>query len=128
MEGDTFWGFQRYKREGGGFQCDAECDGRYTYSIFFHHGLPPNVREQYKHLNLSPTARQVVWLTSWLPNQWTWIYMENLFSLQKLFTALHIAEALVHGVACTNGHGVPPLIMDCAEKLCGTTMATRLGT
>jgi hypothetical protein len=46
---------------------------------------------------------------------------------------LHIAEALAHGVARTNGHGVPPLIIqkeeknkDRAEKLCGTTMAAKL--
>ncbi len=98
-----------YKREGGGFQCDAVCDGGYTYLFYFCHGPPPNVGEQYKHLNLSPTARRVMWLASWLPNRWTQIYMDNLFNLQKLFTALHIAEALAHGVACTNGCGVPLL-------------------
>jgi hypothetical protein len=122
-----------YKREGGGFQCNAICDGGYTYLFYFCHRPPPNVGEQYKHLELSPTARQVVWLASWLPNQWTWIYMDNLFNLQKLFTALHIAEALAHGVARTNRRGVPPLIIqkeeknkDRAEKLRGTTMAAKL--
>ena len=45
-----------YKREGDGFQCDAVCDGGYTYSFYFRHGPPPNVGEQYKHLELSPTA------------------------------------------------------------------------
>ncbi len=59
--------------------------------------------------------------------------MDNLFNSQKLFMALHIAEALAHGVACTNGRGVPPLIIqkeeknkDCAEKLRGTTLAAKL--
>ncbi len=122
-----------YKREGGGFQCNAVCNGGYTYSFYFRHGPPPNVGEQYKHLDLSPTARRVVWLASRLPNQWTRIYMDILFNLQKLFTALHIAEALAHGVARTNGRGVPPSIIqkeeknkDRAEKLRGTTLATKL--
>jgi hypothetical protein len=59
--------------------------------------------------------------------------MDNLFNSQKSFTALHIAEALAHGVAHTNGLGVPPSIIqkeeknkDCAEKLRGTTMAAKL--
>ena len=38
--------------------------------------------------------------------------MDNLFNSQKLFTALHIAEVLAHGVARTNGRGVPPLIIE----------------
>ncbi len=45
-----------YTRERDGFQCNAVCDGRYTYLFYFHHGPPPNVEEQYKHLELSPTA------------------------------------------------------------------------
>jgi hypothetical protein len=57
-----------YKREGDGFQCDAVCNGGYTYSFYFRHGPPPNVGEHYKHLELSPMARRVVWLASWLPN------------------------------------------------------------
>jgi hypothetical protein len=59
--------------------------------------------------------------------------MDNLFNSQKLFTALHIAEALAHGVARTNARGVPPLIIqkeeknkDRAEKLRGTTLAAKL--
>ncbi len=122
-----------YKREGDGFQCDAVCDGGYTYSFYFRHGPPPNVGEQYKHLDLSPTARRVVWLASRLPNRWTRIYMDNLFNLQKLFTALHIAEVLAHGVAHTSRRGVPPSIIqkeeknkDRAEKLRGMTLAAKL--
>ena len=122
-----------YKREGDGFQCDAVCDAGYTFSFYFHHGPPPNVGDQYKSLELSPTARRVVWLASRLPNKWTRIYMDNLFNSQKLFTALHTAEALAHGVARANGRGVPPSIIqkeeknkDRAEKLRGTTMAAKL--
>jgi hypothetical protein len=91
-----------YKCEGGGFQCDAVCNAGYTYLFYFQHGLPPNVGDQFKHLELSPTARQVVWLASYLPNRWTRIFMDNLFNSQKLFTALHICKTLGHGVACIN--------------------------
>jgi hypothetical protein len=59
--------------------------------------------------------------------------MDNLFNSQKLFTALHIAEALAHGFARTNGRGVPPLIIqkeeknkDRAKKLRGMTLAAKL--
>jgi hypothetical protein len=119
-----------YKRKGDGFQCDAVCDAGYIFSFYFRHGPPPNVGDQYKSLELSPTARRVVWLASRLPNKWTRIYMDNLFNSQKLFTALHTAEALAHDVARANGRGVPPSIIqkeeknkDRAEKLRGTTMA-----
>ncbi len=49
-----------YKREWDGFQCGAICDAGYTYLIYFRHGPPPNVGEQYKDLELSPTDRRVV--------------------------------------------------------------------
>ncbi len=59
--------------------------------------------------------------------------MDNLFNSQKLSMVLHIAEALVHGVARTNRRGVPPSIIqkeeknkDCTEKLRRTTMAAKL--
>jgi hypothetical protein len=59
--------------------------------------------------------------------------MDNLFNSVKLFQALYQAKALAHGVACTNGHGVPMSIIqkeekneDTAEKLRGTTRAARL--
>jgi hypothetical protein len=122
-----------YKREGDGFQCDAVCDAGYTYSFYFRHGPPPNVGEQFKDLELSPTARRVVWLASRLPNRWTRIYMDNLFNSRKLYEALYRTEALAHGVARTNGRGIPPSIIQKeeknvsrAEQLRGTTKAARL--
>ena len=60
-----------YKREGDGFQCNAVCDDGYTFSFYFRHGDAPAAPEQLKHLDLSPTARRVVWLVMQLPNQWT---------------------------------------------------------
>ena len=58
--------------------------------------------------------------------------MDNLFNSVKLYSALYRAEALAHGVARTNGRGVPKGIIqkvknkDCAEKLRRTTKETRL--
>ena len=61
--------------------------------------------------------------------------MGNLFNSKKLYEALYRTEALAHGVARTNGQGIPPLIIQkeeknvlCAEQLCGTMMAVRLLT
>jgi hypothetical protein len=122
-----------YKREGDGFQCDAICDSGYTFSFYFRHGEPPNVGEKFNHFDLSPTARRVVWLAERLPNKWTRIFMDNLFNSHKLFSALYLAEALAHGVARTNGRGIPPSIIQreeknvrLAERLRGTTKAARL--
>ena len=59
--------------------------------------------------------------------------MDNLFNSVKLYSALYRANALAHGVARTNGRGVPAAIIqkeeknkDRAEKLHGTTKAARL--
>ena len=122
-----------YKREGDGFQCDAVCDMGYTFSFYFRHGDSPILPEKYKHLDLSPTARRVVWLATRLSNDWTSIFMDNLFNSQKLFTALYIAKALGHGVARSNGRGICPEVLQTEEKnkkkagaLRGTTKAARL--
>ena len=59
--------------------------------------------------------------------------MDNLFNHVKLYHKLYRAEALAHGVAGMNGRGILVGIIqkeeknkDRAEKLCGTTMASRL--
>ena len=105
-----------YKQEGDGFQCDAVCDCGYTYSFWFCHGLPLTLGPEFKDLELLPTACQVVWLAQRLPNKWTRIYMDNLFNSVKLYSALYRAEVLAHGVARTNGHGVPTEIIQKEEK------------
>jgi hypothetical protein len=122
-----------YKQEGDGFQCDAVCDSGYTFSFYFRHGLPPNLDDKFKHLDLSLTARQVVWLAERLPNKWTRIFMDNLFNSQKLFSALYMVEVLAHGDARTNGRGLSPFIIQweeknakLAESLRGPTKAARL--
>jgi hypothetical protein len=105
-----------YKHKGGRFQCDAVCNARYMCLFYFQHGPPPNVGDQFKHLELSPMARQIVWLASHLPNSWMRIFMDNLFNSQTLFTALHICKTLGHSVACINGPGIPPSIIQKEEK------------
>jgi hypothetical protein len=100
-----------YKREGDGFQCNALCDRGYTYSFWFRHGPPPTLGPEFKDLELSPTACQVIWLAQRLPNKWTRIYMDNLFNSVKLFEGLYRAKALAHGVVRTNGRGLPLAII-----------------
>ena len=92
-----------YKREGDGFQCDALCDKGYTFLFFFRHGDAPKIGREYANLSLSNTAKRVIWLVDRLPNQWTRVYMDNLFNSQKLFSALYLAKCLQHGV--THAHG-----------------------
>jgi hypothetical protein len=105
-----------YKQEGDGFQCDAVCNSGYMFSFFFRHGPPPDLDNKYKHLDLLPTAHQVVWLAEQLPNKWTRIFMDNLFNSQKLFSALHIAELVAHGVARMLGQGLPLSSIQQEEK------------
>ena len=95
-----------YKREGDGYQCDALCEDGYTFSFCFRHSDAPDVPDELKYLDLSPTTRQVVFLMMQLPNQWTHVYMDNLFKSCKLFTAGYHVKVLCHGVCRTYGHGL----------------------
>ena len=59
--------------------------------------------------------------------------MDNLLNTKKLYEALYRMEALAHGVACTNGQGISPSIIqkeekniNRAEQLRGTKMAAKL--
>jgi hypothetical protein len=105
-----------YKQEREGFQYDSICNFGYTFSFYFRHGSPLDLDNKYKHLDLLPTACQVVWLVEQLPNKCTRIYMDNLFNSQKLFSALHIAELLAHGVARMIGQGLPLSSIQQEEK------------
>jgi len=89
-----------YKKEGGGFQCDAVCDDGYTFSVYFRHGDPPPLPKEFKDKipDLSPTAQGVIWLALRLPNIWSRIFMDNLFNSRNLFTGLDLAKCLAHGV------------------------------
>ncbi len=100
-----------YKRGGDGFQCDAICEGGYTFLFWFWHSHPPKLDPKYKHLDLAPLTKRVVYLAERLPNRWTRVCMDNLFNLKKLYTALYMAECLAHGIAQTSGRGIPPSII-----------------
>jgi hypothetical protein len=122
-----------YKRGGDGFQCNAICDRGFTYSFSFRHGNPPDLGPEFKHLELSPPARRVIWLAQRLPNSWSHVFMDNLFNSVKLFTGLYQVQTLAHGVAQTHGRGLPPSVIQKeepnvkkADKLRGTTKASRL--
>ena len=122
-----------YKREGDGFQCDAVCDSGYTFSFCFRYGDAPTLPQKFKYLDLSPTARRVVWLALRLSNDWTSIFMDNLFNSRKLFTALYLGKCLAHGVARVSGRGLCAHVVQKeetnkkrAELLRGTTRAARL--
>ncbi len=45
-----------YKQEGDGYQCDAVCDSRYTFSFYFCHGPLPDLDDKFKQMDLFPTA------------------------------------------------------------------------
>ena len=109
------------------------CESGYTFSFWFRHGEAPTLSKEFKHFDLSLTACRVVWLAQQLPNEWTEVYMGNLFNSWKLCTALYLANALAHGVVCTHGRGLPTSVLQTEEKnakraepLRGTTKAARL--
>ena len=100
---------------------------------FFRHGDAPKIGRKYDHLELSDSAKCVIWLVKRLPKVWTCIYMDNLNNSQKLFSALYLAESLGHGVVCATGWGICNGIKQLielnakkAEALKGTMMAAQL--
>ena len=122
-----------YKREGDGYQCDAVCEDGYTFSFCFRHGDPPDLPDSLKQMELSPTARRVIWLMMQLPNKWTRVYMDNLFNSRKLFTAAYSVFTLCHGVVRTNGRGIADAVImkeektkEAAKKMRGATKAALL--
>jgi hypothetical protein len=96
-----------YKREGDGYQCDALYERGYTFSFYFRHGDAPPAPKSVRDLDLSPTARRVIYLMMQLPNMWTRVYMDNLFNSRKLYTAAYEVGCLCQGVTRTYGRGIP---------------------
>jgi hypothetical protein len=52
-------------------------------------------------------TKPVVWLTEQLPNVWMCVYMNNLFNSNRLFSALHAAKYLAHGIICSSNCSIP---------------------
>ena len=105
-----------YKKEGGGFQCDAICSRGYIFAFYFHRRDPPVLPSFLDDLKLPPMSHRVVWLAQQLLNYWTRIYMDNLFNSQKCFFALYRIKALPHGMIRTSRQGFPPSIRQEEEK------------
>ena len=92
-----------YKRIGDGFQADAICEEGYTYAFKFRHDLVPNVGSD----DLSPLHKRCVWLMRQLENDWTRIYMDNLYNSLKFVKIAYGEKCLVHGVVRTHQRGLP---------------------
>eukprot|EP01043_Picozoa_sp_COSAG02_P009074 COSAG02_NODE_302_length_25234_cov_43.365307_14_plen_804_part_00 len=100
-----------YKREGDGFQCDAVCDNGYTFAFIFRQETAPP-----SGLGLSPLHERVMYLLKTLPNDWTRIFMDNLYNSVKFCRAAYTIKCLTHGVARTWGRGIPDSVLQSEEK------------
>jgi hypothetical protein len=120
-----------YKQEGDGYQSDAICEDGYTFSFYFRHGDAPVLLERFNNLQLSVTAKPVVYLLLKLPHLWTHVFMDNLFNSRNPYTAAYRAK-LCHGVVRHHGRGVPEHVVQKAEpesnepNVCGCTKAAVL--
>ena len=92
-----------YKRIGDGFQADALCEEGYTYAFVFRHDIVPNVGTD----DLSPLHKRCVWLMRQLQNDWSCIYMHNLYNSLKFVKVAYKEKCLVHGVVRTHQRGLP---------------------
>ena len=71
---------ERYKIEGDGFRCDALCDIRFTYQVYFcNHPAPP----KYIKMNLSPLYSCIMALSDALQEKNHVYGMDNLYNLAK---------------------------------------------
>jgi hypothetical protein len=122
-----------YKSRGVGFNAMLSAMQDIPIRFIFATNLLQMLESNTKIWSCPPLIDVFCLLVSCLPNQWRQIYMENLFNSKKLYKALYKTEALVYGVAHTNGQGIPPWIIqkeekniNCAEQLRCTMMAARL--
>lgn len=90
-----------YKREGGGYHCDAGGED------FYHHC---------NALNLLPRGRQVEMVTMQFPNLETNVFMDSWCNSSKLFIAAYHSKTLYHGVVRNWGRGVPSHVIINKEK------------
>ena len=101
-----------YKRIGDGFQADAICEDGYTYAFKFRHDLVPSVGTE----DLSPLHKRCVWLMKELQNDWTSIYLDNLYNSLKFTKVAYKEKCLVHGVVRTHQRGLPSSVIQKEEK------------
>ncbi len=122
----------KYKCKGDGFKCDTVCNSGYTFSFWFWHGPPPDLDNKYKNLDLSLTARRVMWLAKRLPNQWS--FTRTTFSTLKSCSLPSTWRNALHMVLCgqMDVDSLPASSrrrqknLKMAELMRGTTKAARL--
>eukprot|EP01048_Picozoa_sp_COSAG05_P016972 COSAG05_NODE_2256_length_3329_cov_2.630031_4_plen_225_part_00 len=100
-----------YKAEGDGFQCDAVCENGYTIAFLWRHeDAPPSGH------GLSQLHERTLWLMKQLSNDWTAVFMDNLYTSTSLARAAHAEKTLIHGVARKSGRGLDPRVIQVEEK------------
>ena len=99
-----------YKAEGDGFQADAICDRGFTYAFYFRNEPPP---KKYIKQGLSPLHARVMWLFNKLEQQYSRVWMDNLYISAKFakFAMNHPKRVLIAGVARKSGRGIPMSVL-----------------
>mmetsp|Transcript_26908 Transcript_26908/g.79527 ORF Transcript_26908/g.79527 Transcript_26908/m.79527 type:complete len:145 (+) Transcript_26908:159-593(+) len=65
---------------------------------------------------LSATRKRVIFLVQKLSNDWTHVFMDNLFNSVSLARVCYQENGLVHGVMRTNDRGFPPDVIQSDTK------------
>jgi Transposase IS4 len=99
-----------YKAEGDGFQCDALCQGGYTYTFYFwNHPAPKKYIDQ----KMSPLHVRLMFMFDLLVKKYYGCGMDNLYIPAKFLAAAyqHEKSVLVSGVCRKGGRGFPKLVL-----------------
>ena len=99
-----------YKAKGDGFQADAICDRGFTYAFYFRNEPPP---KKYIKQGLSPLHARVMWLFDKLEQQYSRVWIDNLYISAKFakFAMNHPKRVLIAGVARKSGRGIPMSVL-----------------
>jgi len=96
-----------YKREGDGFQCDALCDDRFTFTVYFRNEVPP--RNYVRDLGLSSLHARSLWLLDQLTQKHHHVWVDNLYMSAKFAKAGFTSKnkVVLSGVTRTANRGLP---------------------
>lgn len=97
-----------HKAEGDGFQCDALCDGGFTYSVFFRNEPPPREHTQQGHAALHSRS---LWLFDQLERKHHRVWVDNYYMSAKFAKAAFKGpnKVLLTGVT-RSGRGAPQMV------------------
>ena len=95
----------RYKRTGDGFQCDAICEGGYTFNWYFRFDKAPDVQT-----GASPLHQRSIFLIDELPHDWHTIFCDNLYNSHQFSQWCAARKTYVCGTIRRN-RGVPPKVI-----------------